>query len=179
MKGVSLVNSGLVTLSQYPILAHTFIPFQAANLLSFDALSNKGFLACVVRLPQKEICVINVHLQSGAPTDYPIVQYQLRQVFEYARQLTIPYIIGGDFNIHYSEVSEAFYAPAVCKVPPTPTIYIHDSGDSLSRPRSGYYPYTFDYFFVHPTLTPHCEVVSEGADYSDHNPCFLIVERLG
>jgi endonuclease/exonuclease/phosphatase family metal-dependent hydrolase len=174
MKGLALVNSGLVTLSQYPIVSHQFVEFTRFTVLSADALSNKGFLACTIQLPEQQVCFINTHLQSCEHSDYdPVVKDQLRQIFQFARGLSIPYVVGGDFNINHTELAQTLYAPAVVKAPVQPTIYINlASGASRSSPKQGYQPYTFDYFFVHPSLNFQ-QVVSEQDDYSDHNPSFL------
>jgi endonuclease/exonuclease/phosphatase family metal-dependent hydrolase len=174
LKGFALVNSGLVTMSKYPILSHEFIEFRNFNSTTADALSNKGFLACVIQLPAGNVCFINSHLQSCDHSDYdPVVKNQIREIFLYARNLAIPFIIGADFNIDYRNLYEDLYSPARIVAPLQPTIYINlDTADTSPRPKTGYRPFTLDYFLVHPDIQTQ-QTETEENDYSDHNPVFL------
>jgi endonuclease/exonuclease/phosphatase family metal-dependent hydrolase len=169
IQNFALVNSGLVILSQYPILSHEFIPFEKMNLFSADALSDKGFLSAEIQLPERRIRVIDTHLQSCDHASYdPIVKDQISQLIAYANALTTPYIIGGDFNINYTELSYN-----TIKAPSEPTIYSDlKSGDSVSHHKPGYIGFTFDYFFVHPSIQTE-PVQTYSSSYSDHNPVFL------
>lgn len=173
MTSIRLVNSGLVTMSQYPIISHEFIRFQSNTPYTPEVLSDKGFLACVIQLPTGNTCFINTHLQSCDHADYdPIVKLQLRQIFDYARALPMPYVIGGDFNIDYRELSH--YEPSRIVAPQQPTIYINlTTAETSSRQKNGYKPYVFDYFFVHPSISSQ-RIETEENDYSDHNPSFLL-----
>ena len=174
LKGFALVNSGLVTLSRYPILSHEFIEFNSYNSTTADALSNKGFLASVIQLPSGNVCFINSHLQSCDHSDYdPIVKKQIREIFDYARNLTIPFIIGADFNIDYRNLVPDLYSPAIIAAPTQPTIYINlDTADTSPRPKAGFKPFNLDYFLVHPSLQIQ-QTETEENDYSDHDPVFL------
>jgi endonuclease/exonuclease/phosphatase family metal-dependent hydrolase len=175
MKSLKLVNSGLVTLSKYPIISHEFVTFNTVTPYTPEILSDRGFLACVIQLPEGDVCFINVHLQSCDHADYdPTVKTQLREVFQYARSLSIPYVIGGDFNIDHTQLNPDLYAPTRVLAPSTPTIYINlKTAYTSTVPKPGYKPYVFDYFLLHPDV-PSTSIFSEQNDYSDHNPSFLL-----
>jgi endonuclease/exonuclease/phosphatase family metal-dependent hydrolase len=173
LQGFGLVNSGLVTLSQYPIVKYEFIPFNKSNVITADFFSNKGFLNTIIQLPDKKIAVINTHLQSCEYNEYdPVAKEQLAQLLAYAENLPMPYLIGGDFNIDYKELSHP-----LIKAPSVPTIYTNlITGDSVSSKKDGYKPFTLDYFFVHPSLKTGNPKVLQ-SEYSDHNPIFLLFEE--
>ncbi len=171
LQGAALVNSGLVILSQYPIVDYEFTPFGAKNFFTADILSNKGFLSAEIQLPDKRIRVVNAHLQSSDYTEYdPIVKDQLAQIMSYTETLKVPYIIGGDFNIDYRELSYPnIYAPS------EPTIYCNlKTAETSSTPKEGYRPFIFDYFFVK-GLTPTKKVKTYTSSFSDHNPVFFLL----
>ena len=171
LQGAALVNSGLVILSQYPILSYEFTPFSKTNFFTTDVLSNKGFLSAEIQLPDKRIRVVNAHLQSSDYTDYdPIVKDQLAQIMRYTDSLKVPYIIGGDFNIDYRQLEYSnIHAPSA------PTIYSNlKNAKTSSSQKAGYQPFTFDYFFVK-GLTPSGPVKTYTSSFSDHNPIFLLL----
>jgi len=170
IQSFAFVNCGLVILSQYPIVSYEFIPYETCNIFSADAFADKGFLSAELQLPGRRIRVISTHVQSCEHSIYdPIVKRQIAQLMAYANALPVPYIIGGDFNINYTELPYNNI-----KAPAQPTIFEDlDTGLSLSTPRQGYTPFTFDFFFVHPSLqTEQPQTVT--SPYSDHNPVFLL-----
>ena len=170
LKGAALVNSGLVIMSQYPILSHEFTAFDKTNLFTMDVLSNKGFLSAEIQLPDKRIRVINTHLQSSDYSPYdPIVKEQLAQILTYTQSLDVPYVLGGDFNIDYKELQH----PHII-APLEPTIFSNlKTAKTSSSAQPGYTPFTFDYFFVN-GLTPTQEAKTYTSSFSDHNPVFLL-----
>jgi hypothetical protein len=178
MKSINYVNSGLYTLSRYPIVSQEFIEYNDYTSFSYDAFSNKGFLCCVISTPQGHICFINTHTQSCFYDHYdPIVKRQVKQMLEYARSLHIPFIIGGDLNIDHKHLPPEFYSPFRLIAPPSPTIYVHSDWYGTSPvKKEGYRPYTLDYFFVHPDLQTQEPYVEDNL-FSDHDPVFLLFQE--
>ena len=175
LDGVNIMNSGLVILSVYPIIKTSFTCFTNVNKLTFDALSEKGYLSALIEIPghksmyecppydhskyecppyndKKQITVVNTHLQSCDYLPYdPIALLQLDEILNFSQTIQTPYVIGGDFNLDIS----------VCKVhkpelnifyPDDPTIYINfKNGHSKSTNDSNdkkYEGLIFDYFII-------------------------------
>jgi len=91
-------QSGLVTLSKFPILGGEFYPFSRAAFP--DRFVNKGVLKVTVQLPGGQVLNIwNVHLQEGG---WPkIRQSQVRELVarvQAAEDGQIADLVGGDFN---------------------------------------------------------------------------------
>ncbi len=91
-------QSGLVTLSKFPILGGQFYPFTRAAYP--DRFVNKGALKVTVRLPDGRVLnVWNVHLQDGGSP-----ALRLSQVRELAARVRaaddgqLADLVGGDFN---------------------------------------------------------------------------------
>jgi endonuclease/exonuclease/phosphatase family metal-dependent hydrolase len=169
LKGVRLINSGLVILSKFPIVSSEFVPFRAYNPLSFDRLSEKGILSAVVRIDDQDVRLITTHLQSSTHEEYDLYGLtQLEELFAYASTVKEPYIIGGDFNIDIHEVRRRY--PALQTYAPTePTIYINfHSGDTQATPRKGFEGRVLDYF-ISPMIVCAPPRV-QTSTYSDHNP---------
>jgi endonuclease/exonuclease/phosphatase family metal-dependent hydrolase len=91
-------QSGLVTLSRFPVIGGEFYPFSRAMLP--DSFVNKGALKVTLRLPTGAVVnVWNVHLQDGGSLD--VRGSQVRQLVsrvEAAEDGQIADLIGGDFN---------------------------------------------------------------------------------
>jgi len=91
-------QSGLVTLSKYPIISGEFYPFSRAAYL--DRFVNKGVLKVTVLLPDGQVLnVWNVHLQKGGPPE--IRRSQVRELssrVQSAQDGQIADLVGGDFN---------------------------------------------------------------------------------
>jgi endonuclease/exonuclease/phosphatase family metal-dependent hydrolase len=91
-------QSGLVTLSKWPIVGGEFYPFSRAAYL--DRFVNKGVLKVTVRLPDGQVLnVWNVHLQEGRWCS--VRRSQIRELI--ARVLAaedgqMADLVGGDFN---------------------------------------------------------------------------------
>lgn len=140
-------QSGLMTLSKFPIIGGEFYPFSRAAFP--DALVNKGILKTTIRLPIGSILnVWNVHLQEGGAVAVRWSQVQeLVARVQAAQDGQIADLVGGDFNCTpesplYRELEQAL----------GPTVY-ELGGDKpfvtwnklSAKPSAGQ---TLDYFFV-------------------------------
>ena len=105
-----LLDSGLVILSDYPILAVRSLPFPAYACAGFDCLANKGMVMALIRVPgySEPVAIADVHFNSRhssgvapARSDYAF----MRQVDAMASFLKVnaphnlPLIVTGDFNV--------------------------------------------------------------------------------
>jgi endonuclease/exonuclease/phosphatase family metal-dependent hydrolase len=105
-----LLDSGLMILSDYPILAVRSLPFPAYACAGFDCLANKGMMMALIRVPgySEPVAIVDVHFNSRrssgvapARSDYAF----MRQVDAMARflrvnaPLNLPLIVAGDFNV--------------------------------------------------------------------------------
>lgn len=91
-------QSGLVTLSKFPVLSGRFYPFSRAAFP--DKFVNTGVLKVTVKLPGDELLNLwNVHLQDeGSPT---VRRTQIRELIarvRAARDGQMADLVGGDFN---------------------------------------------------------------------------------
>lgn len=105
-----LLDSGLLILSDYPILSIRRAAFPAAACAGFDCLANKGMVMAIVAVPGQPgpIAVVNLHLNSkrasGVAIDRADAAFR-RQLDALDRFLTtnhvpgMPMIVAGDFNI--------------------------------------------------------------------------------
>lgn len=174
-----LVHSGLVILSRYPILSHTFIPYEDQNILSADILAEKGFLMVEIVFHGKRIMVINTHLQSNTiENDYSISLRQMTQLLSYVKKLTIPFIIGGDFNVSYTAFPITSYTLYRSM---SPTIYIQydkdgNELDTSSSKKPNYKPFIFDYFLTHNIILSSTHCIS--TEYSDHVPVVSTISHV-
>jgi len=167
MKGITIVNSGLVILSKYPIIDYKFVPYVNYNAKTLDCLTEKGFLTATMDVNGKPLTVINTHLQSCDHERYDQHAFlQLKELLKYVEKLDT-YIIGGDFNIDIEDLKtrhrlQVFY-------PSDPTIYIDfKTSKSQSSPAKGYEGLVFDYFITGGNL--RMDPVTIQSPYSDHNP---------
>ncbi|WP_016746649.1 sphingomyelin phosphodiesterase [Rhizorhabdus wittichii] len=105
-----LLDSGLVILSDYPILSVRRAAFPAAACAGYDCLANKGMVMAVVAVPGAPgpIAVVNLHLNSKRASGVAIERADAafrQQVAALDRFLAanhvpgMPMIVGGDFNI--------------------------------------------------------------------------------
>jgi endonuclease/exonuclease/phosphatase family metal-dependent hydrolase len=171
-------------MSTYPITKSLFLPFKQYNPLTLDRFAEKGFLTAWITIGDKEIQVINTHLQSADYDKYdPYAFVQIEELFDYVRYIGIESggtIVGGDFNIDISHMKKR-YMPSekdLCVYHPSdPTIYIDFStGHSQSNKALGYDGLTFDYFFT--TKDISLSPVTIESDYSDHNPVESVITFL-
>ncbi len=174
MTRYTLVNSGLVILTTYPVLSHTFIPYNVQDYLSTDVLSEKGFLVVEVKINQRHIYLINTHLQSSFLNEPNIIStQQMQQLLLYVQTLEHPYIIGGDFNVDYKDLPAPIKKNLTVYAPDQPTIYIEYDKDNTELntscvPVSGYTPFCYDYFMTRDIMITNPTVLS--FEYSDHAP---------
>jgi endonuclease/exonuclease/phosphatase family metal-dependent hydrolase len=91
-------QSGLMTLSRFPILGGEFFPFSRRAFP--DRLVNKGVLKVTLRLPGGLVLnVWNVHLQDGGPPE--IHRSQVRELVSRVQAAVdgqVADLVGGDFN---------------------------------------------------------------------------------
>ncbi|HWW00368.1 MAG TPA: endonuclease/exonuclease/phosphatase family protein [Candidatus Acidoferrum sp.] len=140
-------QSGLMTLSKFPIMGGEFYPFSRAAFP--DRLVSKGVLKTTICLPDGSILnVWNVHLQEGGPAAVRRSQVQeLVSRVQAAEDGQIADLVGGDFNCtpespFFQELQQAL----------GPTVYELGGGkpfvtwNNLSaKPGAGQ---TLDYMFV-------------------------------
>lgn len=173
LQGINLMNSGLMILSKFPILETEFIQFLNFNKMTFDALSEKGFLSVVLDIDGKHVRVINTHLQSCDFERFdPVALQQLDQLLRYVKiNVNEKYfIIGGDFNIDIQDLFEYYERLPTIHYPETPSIYTNfTTSHTRCTKKLGYDGLIFDYFITSKSI--HFEKVQViSCDYSDHNP---------
>ena len=157
LKGINIMNSGLVILSKFPIIDVTFKKYNVSNPWSFDYFSEKGFLTASIKIGEKSIKVINTHLQSSDFYRYDkYALSQLKELVNYLEQLKNngeEYIIGGDFNIDINDIKEIKEIKEIL-YPKNPTIYINLTTSHTSNSyKEGYEPFIFDYFITSKSIT--------------------------
>jgi endonuclease/exonuclease/phosphatase family metal-dependent hydrolase len=140
-------QSGLMTLSRYPVLGGEFYPFSRASFP--DRFVNKGVLKVTVQLAGGSVLNIwNAHLQDGGAPEI-----KLSQIREIASQVQaaddgqIADLVGGDFNCTPESSSfhelEAAFGPSVQELAGMNAFV---TWDGLSaKPGAGR---TFDYLFI-------------------------------
>ncbi|MDD5331961.1 MAG: endonuclease/exonuclease/phosphatase family protein [Candidatus Nanoarchaeia archaeon] len=91
-------DSGLVTISKYPVKFKRFIPFDKSEIFS-----GKGILISEMEVDKKKIKVVNTHFfHSRKLHRSHIVKNQLERVKNYLDEF--PTIVAGDFNLNYDKV---------------------------------------------------------------------------
>ena len=130
LKGINIMNSGLVILSKYPITDVQFYLYKQSNPLTFDILSEKGILTAQIEINGKKIYVMNTHLQSCdfyRYDRYAVLQLdELNQYLTHLRLREEKYIVGGDFNIDIQDFTRLAKSdmPENIYHPDDPTIFI-------------------------------------------------------
>ena len=145
-------QSGLVTLSKFPILGGGFYPFSRAAFP--DRFVHKGILKVIVRLPDGDILNIwNVHFQDGGSPE--LRRSQVRELSAHVRAAVdgqVADVVGGDFNCTpgdslFCELEKAFGSSVHPRGGGTPFV----TWDGLSaKPGCGE---TLDHIFLR-TRTP-------------------------
>jgi endonuclease/exonuclease/phosphatase family metal-dependent hydrolase len=139
-------QSGLVTLSRFPIIGGGFYPFSRAAFP--DRFVNKGVLKVTVQMPNGVVLnVWNVHLQDGGTEE--IRRSQIRELvsrLQEAEDGQIADVIGGDFNCTpesslYGELARSL-GPSVQQLSGADFV----TWDGLSEKPGG--GQTLDYVFV-------------------------------
>lgn len=97
-----LQDSGLFIASKFEITGWDYFPF--LNGVSWDSLSNKGFIRASITTEFGNFCLINTHLQSdynsiGEHSDIRKEQLKKISTVSTAYNFLNPVIIVGDFNI--------------------------------------------------------------------------------
>lgn len=189
LKGFNPMNSGLVTLSKFPIVGVKFYQYKSSNPFSFDYFSEKGFLVATIKVRNKdneyrEIKVINTHLQSSDFYRYDkYALSQLKELLGYLDELRESgedYIVGGDFNIDIEDFNDVMKSQKgfdiyreMIKSPKSPTIYINlTTSHTSNKYKEGYEAFIFDYYITPLRMT---DPVVISSDYSDHNPVSSLI----
>lgn len=179
LKGLNIMNSGLVILSKYPIENVEFNQYKNYNPLSFDLFSEKGFLTATINIKGKKLMIINTHLQSSDFERYDKnAVLQLNELFEYTNKLKskkLNFVVGGDFNIDVKDFFKLSNIKNTIFYPIEPTIYIDFKTSKTSNiKKRGYESLVFDYFLSNINMKQPITIKSQ---YSDHNPVksFLII----
>lgn len=181
LQGINLMNSGLAILTKFPIVEGEFIQFQNSNAMTFDVLSEKGFLSVVLDIDGKRVRVVNTHLQS---CDFERFDTSaLLQLDELFRYLSIHlrekyYIVGGDFNIDVTDLVEYYDHFPQLLTPTEPTIFINfTTSHTKCTKKLGYDGLIFDYFIASRSLAVSPPKVVP-CSYSDHNPVSSTIKLL-
>lgn len=112
--GLKFATSGLVTVSEYPIVARDSRPFPRGSCAGRDCLANKGMLYAEVAIPgvPAMLDVLNTHMNSQRASRVPeprhtaAHQAQARALSDYLAEIgdfSGPLVFGGDFNMRHSE----------------------------------------------------------------------------
>lgn len=121
----SLLNSGLVILSDYPIIRTARYAFPAGACAGFDCLAAKGALVAWVDVPGagRPVAVVDVHLNARKATMVSIGRadaayfWQVASVRRFLGRVVsadTPVIFAGDLNIGiYGDRTAAFSAPII------------------------------------------------------------------
>lgn len=173
LKGINLMNSGLVIMSKFPIIDVKYKEYKEANPWTFDYFSEKGFLTATIKIGDRTIKIVNTHLQSS--DFYRYDKYALSQLEELLNHLENlkkdgdDYIVGGDFNIDINDINIIKEIKGI-NYPSKPTIYINlTTSHTSNKYKEGYGPFIFDYFIISETIIMNKPIVIN-SDYSDHNP---------
>jgi len=176
LKGINIMNSGLVILSKFPIIDVKFKEYDVSNPWSFDYISEKGFLTASIKIGDKCIKIVNTHLQSSDFHRYD--KYALLQLIELTNYIDElkknkdEYIVGGDFNIDINDIKNIKDIKEIknIKNPKKATIYINlTTSHTSNKYKDGYEPFIFDYFITSQLIDMKPPIVIN-SNYSDHNP---------
>lgn len=121
-----IASSGLVILSDFPILSVHSVPFPDYACAGYDCLANKGVVMAVVRVPgePRPVAIVNLHLNakkaSGVSRERADTAFR-RQVDTLEAFLAThiradtPAIVAGDFNIGRSTARRAIVMAALAR----------------------------------------------------------------
>lgn len=97
----SLVDSGLLIVSRYPIVKSQLFPYNSST--GFDKFSEKGVLYAKIKINDYFINVFNTHTQAGNSLEETIIRWkQIRSMIKIINNIVTnseTIIFGGDFNI--------------------------------------------------------------------------------
>ena len=125
-------DSGLIILSKYKFNSIKFIEFN--NKTDIERFAKKGFLIINIYIMNKNVNIINTHLQASI-LGYPNLSYttfkQIKQIFNYVKKID-NVIIAGDFNLNQKNIKKyntnlTFYKSQ------DPTIYFNFSNCLCSK----------------------------------------------
>ena len=112
--GIKATTSGLITVSEFPIVARDSRPFPRGSCAGRDCLANKGMLFAEVAIPgvPMTLDLLNTHMNSQRASRVPESRHlaahraQARALADYLVEvgdLAGPLVFGGDFNMRHSE----------------------------------------------------------------------------
>lgn len=110
----TLTDSGLLVLSDYPVIDVKRLPYARFSCAGFDCLANKGMVLVRLALPgaSQPLTVVDTHMNSrgasgvrktSADAAYGWQAEQLRAFVGGNVPATVPAIVAGDFNIGKTE----------------------------------------------------------------------------
>ena len=93
-------TGGLVIFSKFPIIQHTFIPFNHFTPSLIERIGRKGVLEAIIETPYGAMQVFNIHLHMGKNFFARSTRVkQLKSVIERIKlHRYLPIILAGDFN---------------------------------------------------------------------------------
>ena len=102
----SFFDSGLIILSRYKFNSIKFIEFN--NKTGIERLAKKGFIIVNISILNKNVNIINTHLQASI-FGYPNLSYttikQIKQLLNYVKNIN-NVIVAGDFNLNEKNIKK-------------------------------------------------------------------------
>lgn len=186
-KSWCLANSGLVILTQYPILEHHFETYRRSNPASLDYFADKGILCALLWCPKTQgtFYMVNTHLQSSDYKQFDTFAVrQLYQLATFLNKLQYPWVLTGDFNMDPDQVMGHLGSMVSCRlhVSSEPTIYtnLEDGTSSSSCRGPNDQPRRFEFFITSTSPSFPCQSrqiqVLDGG-WSDHRPVKWVVKQ--
>ena len=123
--------------------------------------------------------IINTHLQSSSiENKFDTAIKQTNQLLSYVRKITIPFIIGGDFNFPYKEFPTTNFNVYRSSKPSIYIKYDKDGKeiDTSSSYKTYYKPFIYDFFITHHIILSFTKVIA--SDYSDHAPVTSTISHV-
>ena len=181
------INSGLMTLSKYPIVAVKHEKFK--KCAGTDCFSAKGILLTTIQFPDgKLLDVYNTHLNAGK--NKKVKWSQINQVITFIQKNSSvnPYVIHGDFNI--TPDSEYYhYLAKQAHFNDTHEVYVGNNPELSEKEKRGITHRStglikkkqkerkLDYIFSSDTQVQFSKVIYDGTHddnrYSDHYAVFV------
>ena len=167
-------DSGLVTISKYPIILNDFEKHLNSNLTC--SMTNKGFQYLVVKIKDKNISLINTHLQSS----FNRCNFQYQKTAIYQMDIIKQYLlrnnvndclIVGDFNLRENYMNLFLKDNNDFKIK-----YNYDNLISFPKQKE-----LLDYFIFYNTFFEDKKIdfkIFNNIYYSDHYPIMLSINEI-
>lgn len=177
----AIINSGLTTLSRYPVVKTGFLRFRACG--GWQCLSRKGVQYTRIEIaPGVEVDAYNTHLQPYQ-NSFMLRRVQLAEMRAFMERTSSenrPTILAGDFNIigesgEYAHLKSSFYdfVDVWASVKPGEPGYTWDPGvNRYAKPDYGeqFVNQRLDYLFVRDAKGWKWDVESVGLDFTSPFP---------